>query len=134
MDNDRSTPIMVASSTLILGRQETMGEAGQDNSNGRDKPVRVPLSGESPTAHGTSPQFPAWPGPRMGQAPTPDMSIAFPAWSRPGSSLGTAPGSSSTLLVWPWPDSGQFIWSPIQHITHRLLGLLMLHGSIRVPT
>ena len=45
--DDGSTPITVVSSTPASGRQETMGEVGQDDTEGRDEPVTMPLSGES---------------------------------------------------------------------------------------
>ena len=57
-DEGRSTQIMAATSASASGRQEALGEVGLDVTYGRVEPVVTPLSGESPVALDTSPQFP----------------------------------------------------------------------------
>ena len=61
-DDGRSTLIMTVSSMPALGRQETTEEIGLEDTDSREEPVTMPLSGESPTVPDISQQLPHDPG------------------------------------------------------------------------
>ena len=90
--DNRSMPIMVVSAMLAAGRQETSREVHWDDRDGREEPVTLLLSGESPSIHDTSSHFLAWPGPSMGQTNTQDMAMLFSACPWAGRSLTSTAG------------------------------------------